>query len=368
MKTVKALLLILIAALVLGCENTGCDLTPLPDPDPTPDPTVSEPLFIGRFDSSDPAGPKASWSASTIKANFEGADIGIDLTSTGDNWFNVIIDGSVQAPINITPGTPQPVLLASGLASGSHTIEIVKRTEAYQGEMQFLGFVFPNGGSLLGRPAASERRIEFIGDSITCGYGNEGDSQYQTYSAKNENAYLAYGSITARLLAADQITIAAGGKGVLRDYGGSTDQQMPELYPRTIIWNPNLIWDYTQWVPQVVVINLATNDYSTGIPDRSEFTTAYANLVKKVRSQYAGAVIYCAIGPMLWGDGLASARDYVSSMVNQLHAQGDANVKFIEFPMQTGENGYGEDWHPSVKTHEMMANRLAAQIQTDLGW
>ncbi len=365
------MVLTVVALVAMACDGNGtggCETTSTPTPTPTPDPISSEPLLLGRFDTSDPAGPRASWSASTIKANFEGTDVGVNLTSSGDNWFNVIIDGSVQAPVNITPGTSQPVLLASGLASGPHTIEIVKRTEAYQGEMQFFGFVFPNGGTLLAAPEASARRIEFIGDSITCGYGNEGESQYQTYTAKNENAYLAYGSITARLLGADQITIAAGGKGVLRDYGGSTYQQMPELYPRTIIWDPDLIWDFTQWVPQVVVINLATNDYSTGIPDRSEFTKAYTNLVKKVRDQYADAVIYCAIGPMLWGDGLVSARDYVSSMVNQLQVQGDANVKYIEFPMQTGENGYGEDWHPSVKTHGIMANQLAARIRADLGW
>lgn len=375
MKNVKALLLILIVALVFGCEpypTNGCgdNPTPIPTPIPTPEPTpaASVPLLIGRFDTSDATGPKASWSASTIKASFQGTDIGVNLKSSGDNWFNVIVDGSVQAPINITANTPQPVLLASGLSSGRHTIEIVKRTEAYQGEMQFLGFTFPKGGSLLSQPAAAVRRIEFVGDSITCGYGNEGTSQYQTYTPKNENAYLAYGSITARLLGADQITIAAGGKGVLRDYGGSTSQQMPELYPRTIIWNANLIWDHTQWVPHVVVINLATNDYSTGIPDRTQFTAAYINLVKRVRRQYADAIIYCAIGPMLWGDNLVSARDYVSSMVNQLRAEGDAKVKFIEFPMQTGENGYGEDWHPSVKTHELMASQLAAQIRTDLNW
>ncbi len=86
-----------------------------------------------------------------------------------------------------------------------------------------------------------------------------------------------------------------------------------------------------------ISVNLSTNDYSTGIPDRDEFATAYVNLVKTVRGRYADAVIYCAVGPMLWGDGLVSARDYVSSMVNQLNAEGDANIFFeIDFPFCYG--------------------------------
>lgn len=367
MKKLKALLLVLIALLLLsGCDggsaSNGCDISP------TPTPTETGVLLIGRFDESDAAGPRASWGASTIKAAFQGTAIGADLTSSGDNWFNVIVDGNVQTPINIRPDTAQPVLLASGLSSGAHTIEIVKRTEGNQGEMQFNGFTFPQGGSLLAPPAAAARRIEFIGDSITCGYGNEGASQYQSFTARNENAYLAYGSVAARLLEADQVTVACSGKGVIRNYGGDTNQPMPDLYPRTLTWNPNLLWDYTRWVPQVVVINLCTNDYSIGIPDRNQFTTAYAGLVKKVRGQYAGAVIYCALGPMLSGDHLASARDYISSVVNQMTAAGDTKIKFIEFPMQTGQYGWGEDWHPSVRTHQVMAEQLATQVRSDLGW
>ncbi len=369
MKKIKALLLILIALLLLsGCDTSGCETFPTPTPTPTPEPTEPGVLLIGRFDQSNSSGPKASWGASTVKARFQGTAIGANLTSSGDNWFNVIVDGNVLPPVNITAYTAQPVTLASGLTSGTHTIEVVKRTEGNQGEMQFLGFTFPQGGSLLAPPKAAARRIEFIGDSITCGYGNEGTSQYQSFTAKNENAYLAYGSVTARLLEADQVTVACSGKGVIRNYGGDTNQMMPDLYPRTLTWNPNLLWDYTQWQPHVVVINLCTNDYSIGIPNRYQFTTAYADLVQEVRGQYAGAVIYCAVGPMLSGENLNSARDYISSVVNDMNSSGDTKVKFIEFPAQTGALGFGEDWHPSVRTHQLMADQLANRIRSDLGW
>ncbi len=324
-------------------------------------------LLVGRFDTSDPAGPKFAWSTSAIKANFQGTGISVTLKSAGDNWFNVILDGRVLAPVNVPAGSSNPVVLASGLTNGSHTIELVRRTEAWLGEVQFLGFNV-SGGSLLTPPAPSSRRIEFIGDSITCGYGNEGTSQYQSFTSKNENAYLAYGAMTARLLNADPITVCWSGKGVVRNYGGDTNELMPALYQRILPYSAIPSWDASKWTPQVVVINLGTNDFSVGIPDKTAFTAAYSAFAGKLRSQYPQAHIYCAVGPMLSWDNLTSARDFINTVVSQKSSSGDEKIHYIEFPVQEASNGYGEDWHPSIKTHELMANQLAAAIKKDLGW
>jgi len=43
-------------------------------------------------------------------------------------------------------------------------------------------------------------------------------------------------------------------------------------------------------------------------------------------------------------------------------------VYFVEFPQQDGSTGYGEDWHPSIATHQLMAERLTAEIKNKLGW
>jgi lysophospholipase L1-like esterase len=360
---------LLIAQYYVGLiAQFPCTSTPVPTAGPTANPN-SGVLLVGRFLTTDPAGPKFGWSATTIRANFQGTDISVKLASTGDNYINVIIDGTVRTPINVPSGTSgaSTITLATGLSSGNHTIELVRRTECNIGDMQFLGFTFSNG-ALLAPPAASSRRIEFIGDSITCGYGNEGTSQYQTFTTKNENAYLAYGPVTARALNADQITVSWSGKGVIRNYGGDTNDLMPAIYSRILPYDTTNLWDSSKWIPHVAVINLCTNDYSVGIPDWTQFTTAYTNFVKKIRAQYASAHIYCAVGPMLNGDNLTSARDYINTLVNSLRSAGDTKVHFIEFPMQDGSLGYGEDWHPSVATHAKMANQLAAQIKTDLGW
>ncbi|ADL49958.1 SGNH/GDSL hydrolase family protein [Clostridium cellulovorans] len=329
--------------------------------------STSKTLLIGRFDTSDAAGPKFAWSNTTIKANFVGTGISVNLKSTGDNWFNVIVDGVVQTPINVTSTTSSPIALVSGLEKGKHTIELVKRTEAFVGDVQFLGFSVSDG-KLLNPPKPSSKRILFIGDSITCGYGNEGTDPNKSFTTKNENASLAYGALTAKLLGADPMTICWSGKGVLRNYGGDPKDVMPEIYNQVLPYNKNLTWNPKNWVPQVIVINLSTNDYSVGIPDKTTFTAVYSKFIDNIRSEYPKADIYCAIGPMLNGENLDSQRDYISGIVKSKEASIHNKVHFIEFPQQDFANGLGEDWHPSVKTHELMAKQLAEKIKTDLGW
>lgn len=330
-------------------------------------PVAPDVQYIGRFDTSDSAGPKFAWSTSTIKANFLGTGISVKLKSSGDNYFNVIIDGVVKTPINTPAGSSASYTLASGLENKTHTVELVKRTEANIGEVQFLGFTVTDG-SLLAPPPTSSKRIEFIGDSITCGYGNEGTSQYQSFTTKNENAYMAYGAITGRLLGADVITESWSGKGIVQNYGGNKDELMPTVYQRILPYDKTKVYDYTKWIPQVVVINLGTNDISTVALDGTLFTSEYSKLVDKVRSQYPNAHIYCAVGPMLSWDQLTNMKKYVGDVVNSKNSSGDKNVHFIEFPQQDQANGLGEDWHPSIKTHQLMADQLAKQLKTDLGW
>ncbi len=344
-------------ALIFGTEPYVAPLV-------TPNPNV---LYVGRFNTSDPAGPRSAWSATTIKANFSGTGISANLYSYGDNWYTVVIDGVVQPPLHVSSDTGGSVTLASGLAAGNHTLEFVRRTEAWVGDVQFRGFTV-DGGQLLAPPTPSARRIEFIGDSITAGYGNEGTSASQHFTTRNENAYLAYGSVAARALGADQFTVAWSGKGVIRNYGGDTSELLPALYSRILPYDTTTLWNPGQWVPQVVVINLGTNDFASSIPDKTAFTTGYSNFVSRIRTQYPNAHIYCALGPMLSYASLDNARDYITTVVNQLSAAGDTKVHFIEFPMQDGSLGYGEDYHPTVAQDAVMASQLVNQIKADLGW
>ncbi|KNY27194.1 lipolytic protein G-D-S-L family [Pseudobacteroides cellulosolvens ATCC 35603 = DSM 2933] len=337
---------------------------------PSATPTPSSPSgtpgirYDGRFDFTNPQSPKFAWTGSSIVANFSGTEVSATLKSTGENWFQAIVDGKVMTPFMVN--SQSTVKLASGLTNGEHQIVLWKRTEASQGEVQFLGFNF-GSGKLLAPPPAPERKIEFIGDSITCAYGNEGTSKDQPFTPKNENSYLSYAAITARSLNASANFIAWSGIGITMNYGGAGGQLIQDRYLMTLPQS-GVQWDFKKYIPHAVVINIGTNDFSTVTPDKTKFINNYKALISKIRTNYPDAHIFCTIGPMMWGSGLESCKSYVTDVVNDFKSKGDLKVYMMEYPQQSETNGYGEDWHPSLKTHQLMADQLTKEIKTKLGW
>ena len=132
------------------------------------------------------------------------------LADSGENQWQVVVDGK-PTKILTTKGKGASYRVADSLPPGEHTVELVKRTEAFCGNTQFLGFQLSEGGRLL-EPASAKHRIEIIGDSISCGYGNEGKSETEHFSPTTENAYLTYGASPARELGADCVVVAWSGR------------------------------------------------------------------------------------------------------------------------------------------------------------
>jgi lysophospholipase L1-like esterase len=312
--------------------------------------------FNGRFDRSAPAAPRFEWSGTSIRARFSGTGIGVTLDSEGGNIFEVLIDGTPQTPITTSWGE-ETFPLASGLTSGEHEVELVRRTEAFFNAVSFLGFTV-TGGALVASPWPWTHRIEFIGDSITAGYGALGEGPSCGFSAETESAWVAYGSVAARALGAAPQLIAWSGKGVVQNYGGDREEPMPELYPRTI---PTEAGEWGFDPPaDAVVINLGTNDFSTTV-DQAEFETAYRELIVLVRSRNPAAPIYCVGGEFL----NATATTYIA---NAIAATGDANVELLELPGVLSSEGWGCDWHPSEATHLRIGGLVADRLRADLGW
>ena len=323
--------------------------------------------FVGRFDTRDAAGPRFAWSGSGIIARFRGTSVGVRLT--GDQQYSVVLDGTLR-PMKLVSGS-NVTSIANGLDEGEHVVELYRRTEAQLGEAQFRGFDFGDG-ELLAPPPAPERRIEIIGDSITCGYGNEGADMSCGFSADTENHYLTYGALSARALDAELVTVAWSGKGVVCNYGdgaSSCRDPLPDYYDLALPEQASSTWDFSVWQPHAVVINLGTNDFSTDDdPREQEFATAYADFLEHIRSKYEDALILCTVGPLLRGEDLEKARRDIASAVSTRNTAGDTNVKAFELATTDANDGWGCDWHPSLKTHQKMSTTLTAKLKAELGW
>lgn len=255
-------------------------------------------------------------------------------------------------------------------------IRIVKLSES---AMSTFGIVSINveGGKI--EPAEKkELFIEFIGDSITCGYGVDDDNPDHHFSTKTEDVTKAYAYRTAEILNADYSMVAISGYGIISGYT-STDDPVPEQtipqYYDTLGFSygsfadkkpQDILWDFTQRQPDIVVINLGTNDstYTKGKEDReSLFGREYNAFIKKVRERNPDATIICSLGIM--GAQLYPALE--NAVNTYIKEKGDNKIELLKFDLQSHEDGYGADWHPSEATHIKAAQKLAAKIQEIAG-
>jgi hypothetical protein len=321
--------------------------------------------YVGRFSFADRKKAVFDWPGVSISARFEGTRCSVRLRD-GGNLYAVSVDGG--NPVVLVADTGSVYTFAQGLADTVHTLLIRKRTEAFVGKAEFLGFILDKGKKLLAQDPGPDRRIEVIGNSITCGYGVEGTSASCTFSKETEDASKSYAAIVAEDLNADVSLVAYSGRGVVRNYGDknkTSPEPMPDLYDRTCCYDSTGKWDFTRWVPQAVILNLGTNDFSTQPhPEKTVFQDAYIGLIRRILDQYAGVKVFCVCGPMIGEPCLGYIREVATQLRN-----GGEEVYFIEVKssiMTTAD--WGCDWHPNVKGQRKIAGVIVPVIRNAMNW
>ena len=306
--------------------------------------------YIGRFDFSDVKQPAFMYSGSAIKTVFSGTSVAMEMKDDSlRNYFTIIIDDSVY---KLKTDKPSGIyLLAKNLPNKKHTLQIIRRTEWHGGDNRFVGLYLDATENLF-KPSISKRSIEFIGDSYTCGYGNEGASREEPFRYETQNNYLSYGAITARALQAEYIGICRSGIGMYQGYGGDTSFAMPDFYDE-VINTKKLRWNFAAHQPGMVVIDLGGNDFSAAV-DSVKFTTAYLNFLKRVRKNYPHSIIVCIAGPSGGGEKFNMQESYTKAVVESFKKEDKAIHYFVFSPFQMN----GSDWHPNVAEHKNMAAEL----------
>lgn len=336
--------------------------------------------YTGRVDRSDPAGPRFSNTGSAVAMRVESSALRIHLRDVpyprkvpgdpGPNRYELLIDG-VSAGI-LTAQRPEWRHTVE-LGPGAHVVELFKRTEPEVGQAQLLGLELPWGARLLAPPERPDRRIEFIGDSLTTGFGNVGGGPTCPFTAATEDGYRSYAALAGRMLGAEVHVVAWGGRGVVRNYDLDSIDTIPQLYERTLPEDPLSRWDFSGWTPHAVVIEAGTNDFGHPGLDIDSFERGYVELVTTVRRRYPQAFILCAYPgvtddwPVNVRHGTLS-REAMDRVVKKLAGAGVTRVKAFAFERAAADDGFGCLWHPSLPTHEAMARRLRAVVSEALGW
>ena len=324
---------------------------------PADDPSIE---YVGRFDFTNAKQPAFMYSGSTIRVGFTGTSISVKLADDSlRNWYNVKLDDSLFR--FKTDNSKGIYHLAHGLPEGKHTLEISRRTEWHGGNTRFGGFVIDSGAKTFALQRL-KRTIEFIGNSVTCGYGIEGKSRDEHFNYATQNSDLTFAALVARAVKANYVAICRSGIGMAQSYGGDSAFSQPKLYDEVVVGS-EARWDYKKNQPDAVVIELGSNDLVKPV-DSTAFANEYTGFVRKLRAQYPHARIVCAAGPDAPGDTKSKFQSYVKAIVD--HFEGiDRHVYYFSF----GEvDTNGSDWHQNLQEHEQMANVLLPFIKKIMRW
>jgi lysophospholipase L1-like esterase len=291
--------------------------------------------------------------------------------SAGHDWFTVVVDGGAPTRFRTERGT-RWYPLAEGLPAGVPTLALCKATEGGNGHDRLVSL---RTEELLPADPLPDRRIEFIGNSITAGYGadtvpvpcREGTWYDKTHS------WMSYGPRLARRLDAQWLVSAVSGIGMLRNWN-SPGPVMPRVYGGLYVAYGDTLtaWDFSRYTPDLVTIALGTNDFSRGAGpdprpalDGPAFVQAYTRFVGTVRGHYPDARILLLTSPMLdtaENDRLAG---YLGEVIENRKQAGDAGISMFRF---RGRYTSGCDGHPDLREQGEMTDELEPVVRSLMGW
>ena len=319
-------------------------------------------------------------SGSGISFNFIGVKcditIGGDEIATGDSdkdkaRFAILVNGD-RVIDDIVSYEAKSYSVVSSESEVSCVITLIKLSEAAMSALSV------NGIDVCGKISPVDNKakfIEFIGDSITCGYGVDDEDENHNFSTSTEDVTKAYAYRTAKMLDVDYSMVSYSGYGIISGYTGDGIRNEKELVP-PYYENPaftygsfggvkphNLNWDFSIRQPDVIIINLGTNDDSFCLEDeekRIEYCEKYVDFLKVVRKNNPFAKIVCCLGIMT-----ERLCPYVEKVAAAYTAEtGDGNISTLRFTEQLPEDGLAANYHPTSRTHKKAAEKLAGYLKT----
>jgi len=329
-----------------------------------------------------------AYSATGIEFTFTG--IRADITLVGDNiaivgsapdsfcrygiYVNdkLVIDELLKAP-------KKTITVFKSDTEKTVTVRVIKLSESANSTLG-IGKINVVTKGVIQPTTNKAHTIEFIGDSITCGFGVDADDENSQFTTATEDATKSYAYKTAIALDANYSMVSLSGYGIISGYTDNGEinpgQILPPYYDKlgfsygyfnSGIQASMLSWDFTQFIPDLIVINLGTNDSSycgNDLVKQAAYTKGYITFLKQIREKNPDATLLCTLGIM--GDTLYPALE--EAVTTYSAETGDTKVSSMKYDVQQASDGYGASWHPSEITHTKAADKLTAEIKNIMGW
>ncbi len=328
--------------------------------------------YMGRIGHNDSCA-EIYWTGSSVSINVKkaGSVKALLADEKGGNYYWVLVDGDSTHAVKIKIDKEKKLYpLVTGLSPAKHTIELFKVTNTDFITTRFYGFQIDAGATVLKRAKKPKRKIEFFGNSITCGHGVESGSN-GSGAPEFFNNYRAYGAITARHFGAQYHCTSKSGIGIMVSW---FNEVMPDIYDRLNPADSASRWNFSNYTPDIVVVNLFQNDswlvnqpehvqfkrrFGKAKPSETFISNAYKSFIQSIRNKYPKAQIICCLGNM---DATKEGSKWPVYIEAAVAAMKDKKIATHFFPYK---NTGG---HPDIKEQETMAADLIQFIETKKYW
>lgn len=335
------------------------------------------------------------WTASGFECNVTGSELWVELEVTFEMyepWFSYTVNGDWVGRQMLQKGRYWVPLFRGMSPERAKNVRFFKDLQAMSddGESYIHIHALRHDGEFL--PVADKKlKIEFIGDSITSGEGLFGAKEECDWIPMFFSAVKSYAYQTAEKLDAEYRIFSQSGWGVHNTWDNNTQGAIPKYYKEvcSLVGGPenerlggNQPHDFASWQPDVVVVNLGTNDAAsfeqpewgderTGerckmrkntdgsycMEDVGTFQQAVGDFLGLIRSCNPGAYIIWCYG-MLEMDFQVYICEAVSAYAQEAN---DPRVSYLQLPAVT-EESVGSRQHPGFLCHRQAAEVLAEYI------
>ena len=298
-------------------------------------------------------------SGASLKGRFRGKALCLSLFSEpimkGRNaYVRLTVDGKTRRLA--MPKGEKTIRL--DLPEGEHLFEIIKLTESANNSLAFLRA--ETDGEFLPEKAGDGLKIEFIGDSITTGFGVLCRERYGEYKTKEQDVTKAFSYLAARSLGASFNLVAAGGWPIYKSK--YAPYAIPDFYANVDLTRNTDKWDFSSFCPDLMVVTLGTNDFSylKDLPEkdrakeRAEVKRRFLAFLRRLLTQNAKILLVYGFFPY---PDLGDLTEDVARELNDPRV-GTLEVKSAE---SMGDVCAG---HPGKRTHKLAAGRLVKRIRS----
>ena len=297
---------------------------------------------------------------SGFEVYFKGTSLKATLNGKFGSWYgntmiSVLVDDEIDTTkrvITLSKGAKNyEYTLVENLTDDYHRVKVLKRTENLSTYMTLTNLT--TDGRFYPVNVKEKLKIEVYGDSISAGYGNLRGDLTDTTSAKYQSGLQTYAAYTAFALDAEINIQARSGIGMYTANNTIGEGNHVKDHFNKVNYDGENEWNFNNYIPDIVLINLGTNDYwDSANFNEDKYITYYVQTVKSLSEAYGKDTSFILLSGLMEQE----VNTYVLKVKNKLESEISNKVYTYQF-------NKCEEGHPKYLEHVKASDQLIKLIK-----